>query len=133
MWTLYFDGSCKPGQQGGKGRWAWILYNNHAEPHSQGNGSLSPNRTVTNNLAEYQALLEGLEAFVLRGLKGKLICKGDSKLVVEQVNGRWRCRAYHLRLLRDKILVLLDQLGDWELVWVPRESNQEADRLCKGG
>ena len=58
--------------------------------------------------------------------------RGDSKLVVNQVNGVWACNFAHLREARGRCQKLIERLerGDEvELEWVPREQNTEADAL----
>jgi probable phosphoglycerate mutase len=82
---------------------------------------------TTNNEAEYLSLLHGLRT-VLRELDRDArdsatttICVlSDSKLVVEQVNGRWRVRHAPLRPLHGEAQLLLSRFGSWRMLWQPR-------------
>jgi len=83
---------------------------------------------TTNNVAEYRALIAGLEAardFPARAVE----VRGDSKLVIEQVRGAWKVRQAHLRPLVDDVRRLLDAYDTVALVHVPREQNTDADLL----
>jgi len=83
---------------------------------------------TTNNVAEYRALIAGLEAardFPARAVE----VRGDSKLVIEQVRGTWKVRQPHLRPLVDDVRRLLAAYATVRLVHVPREQNTDADLL----
>lgn len=85
-----------------------------------------PGRT-TNNEAEYMSLLHGLRT-VLRELdrdardatSTSITVMSDSKLVVEQVSGRWKVRHEGLRPLHTEAAQLLSKFGSWRLQWHPR-------------
>lgn len=85
----------------------------------------------TNNEAEYKALIAIARRLSEMGVQSALI-KGDSQLVVNQVNGDWRINHEHLYSLCNKALKELDAIPRWSLEWVPRESNAHADRLSSG-
>jgi ribonuclease HI len=83
---------------------------------------------TTNNVAEYRALIAGLEAaepFRAR----RLGVRADSKLVVEQLCGRWRVKQDHLRPLYEQARHLLRGYADVDIRHVPREENTDADAL----
>lgn len=84
---------------------------------------------ATNNQAEYQALIDGLKA--VRDWKpDQLEVYLDSKLVVEQVNGKWKVKEPDLKELHNKATELLRELGNRVSVrHVPREENRGADKL----
>jgi ribonuclease HI len=84
--------------------------------------------STTNNVAEYQAVIAGLEAareFPAR----KVTVRADSLLVIEQLRGKWRVKQAHLRPLHSRALGLLDDYEEVDLGHVPREQNTEADAL----
>ena len=54
----------------------------------------------------------------------------DSKLVVEQMSGRWQVKQPHLRPLASEAAELARQLGDVRYTWMPRARNKHADRLA---
>jgi ribonuclease HI len=83
----------------------------------------------TNNVAEYTALAHGLDCALRLGVTHADIL-GDSRLVIEQVNGRWKCRDKALDELRRAVMVKLDRLEGWSLKWTPRNSNRRADALA---
>ena len=82
---------------------------------------------VTNNQAEYRTMLEGL-AEALRVIERSgadpretsIEIVTDSKLVVEQVNGRWKVKHDGLKPLHARARQLLDQFGQVDLKWQPR-------------
>lgn len=83
---------------------------------------------ATNNVAEYRALIAGLQAarsFPAR----RLLVRGDSMLVVQQVAGRWKVKQPHLRPFVDEARALVGAWADHELTHVRRELNADADLL----
>ncbi len=85
--------------------------------------------TTTNNVAEYSGLIAGLRAAVKEGAQSAE-ARLDSKLVVEQMSGRWQIKQPHLRPLASEAAELSRQLGDVKYTWVPRARNAHADRLA---
>jgi ribonuclease HI len=81
----------------------------------------------TNNEAEYGALIRLLEEARARKLT-ELEIRGDSKLVVCQVNGKWKINKPHLRALAERAWQLMEGVNV-RLAWVPREENCLADAL----
>lgn len=83
---------------------------------------------TTNNVAEYRALIAGLEA--ARSFPARVVeVRGDSKLVIEQVRGAWKVKQAHLRPLVDEVRRLLEPYERVTLTHVPREQNTDADLL----
>lgn len=83
---------------------------------------------ATNNVAEYRALVAGLEAarqFPAR----KISVRADSQLVVRQLEGRYRVKQAHLRPLYEEARALLSDYAEVDLAHVPREENIVADAL----
>jgi ribonuclease HI len=85
--------------------------------------------TATNNEAEYHALIEGLNA-VKDWDPDRLEVYLDSKLVVEQVNGRYKIKAPELLPLHRRASELLSQFKDHTVTHVEREKNRGADYLA---
>jgi ribonuclease H / adenosylcobalamin/alpha-ribazole phosphatase len=83
----------------------------------------------TNNFAEYSAVIAGLEYVLEHGLEKQLLIKMDSKLVVEQLSGRWKIKHPDLMELARIAQSLLRQL-DAKLEWIPRELNFLADEAA---
>jgi ribonuclease HI len=83
---------------------------------------------ATNNVAEYRALLAGLERARELGAT-EVDVLGDSALVVNQVNGAWKIKEAHLRPLREEAVRALQAFDRWTLRHVRREHNAHADEL----
>jgi ribonuclease H / adenosylcobalamin/alpha-ribazole phosphatase len=84
---------------------------------------------TTNNVAEYSGLIAGLEA--ARELDASIVAvRMDSKLVVEQMTGRWKIKHVPLQTLAQRAKGLVEQFGKVTFEWIPREINKHADRLA---
>jgi ribonuclease HI len=87
---------------------------------------------TTNNVAEYEALIMGLEALLKLG-KRRIRIQSDSQLLVRQLNGEYRVKDEKLKPLFQKAIALLRQFESYRIVHVPREENKLADRLANKG
>jgi ribonuclease HI len=87
---------------------------------------------TTNNVAEYTALIEGLELAREKGVT-EVDVRLDSKLVVNQVLGEWKIKNDTLRRLAAKAESLLRRFERKSLTYVPRDQNAAADRLANQG
>jgi ribonuclease H / adenosylcobalamin/alpha-ribazole phosphatase len=84
---------------------------------------------ATNNVAEYRGLIAGLQAAAdLRASSVEV--KMDSKLVIEQMTGRWKIKHPGLRPLAAEAAALVRRFDEVRWNWVPRERNKAADRLA---
>jgi len=83
---------------------------------------------ATNNVAEYRALIAGLEAAAPFGAR-RVRVRADSLLVVQQLKGLWKVKQPHLRPLHEQARRLLARYADVDLRHVPREQNVDADAL----
>ncbi|MCG5213905.1 bifunctional RNase H/acid phosphatase [Streptosporangium sp. KLBMP 9127] len=86
--------------------------------------------TATNNVAEYRGLIAGLAALLTLSGDGAVVeVRMDSKLVIEQMAGRWKIKNEGLRPLALEAASLARRLQvTW--TWIPRERNRHADRLA---
>ena len=84
--------------------------------------------TATNNVAEWTALLLGLEAAQKRGIR-RLRVRLDSELVVKQLRGEYRVKHAALQPLHRRAMQLLRGFEEIEIGHVPREENKLADGL----
>jgi ribonuclease HI len=83
---------------------------------------------TTNNVAEYRALLLGIElARALDATELELV--GDSQLVVRQVQGAYKVKQEHLRPLHAQVLRELMDFEEWSIRHVGRDENAAADAL----
>ncbi len=84
---------------------------------------------TTNNVAEYQALLAGLEKLIQLGAEDVEI-RADSELMVRQIQGRYRVKNPNLLILFREAVLLLKKIGKYSIKHIAREENSEADRLA---
>jgi probable phosphoglycerate mutase len=84
---------------------------------------------ATNNAAEYQGLIAGLRAAADLGAR-EVSVRMDSKLVVEQMSGRWQIRHPSLRPLAAQAAALVAGFETVRFTWIPRERNTLADGLA---
>ena len=83
---------------------------------------------TTNNNAEYNALICGLEE--VRSLGGQeVIVNLDSELVVKQINGEYRVKNADIKPLFEKVIDALKNFKSFEIRHIDRSKNKEADKL----
>ena len=92
-----------------------------------------PLGTVSNNVAEYRGLIAGLEAAAAIDPAADVLARLDSKLVVEQMSGRWKIKHEDMRRLalqaRDLVAAVSRAGGSVRFEWIPRAQNVDADAL----
>ncbi|MCM8763664.1 MAG: ribonuclease HI family protein [Candidatus Omnitrophica bacterium] len=84
---------------------------------------------ATNNVAEYMALLYGLEESLNLGVEAIKI-NLDSELLAKQIKGEYKVKEPHLRMLFEQLAVLCKKFKKIELKNIPREKNKKADKLA---
>lgn len=124
---LIFDGGSKGNPGPGYGSFRLSVNGEH-HPVME----LDFGNDVTNNQAEYRTMIEGLKHTIkllrTHGVSPSTVSinvKTDSKLVVEQVNGRWKIRNEGLKPLSAEARSLLNQFGRPSLTWHPRKKSVE--------
>ena len=126
------DGSCQPNPHG-VCACAFIIKNNKSKVIYKFSKRIGAGIGYTNNVGEYTALLEVLRWFSSNEEK-ELTIASDSKLVINQMNGKWKVNggAYYEVYLRAKGLAasLIDEGKVLRYNWVPREYTLEADSLA---
>ncbi|XP_061990859.1 uncharacterized protein LOC133709212 [Rosa rugosa] len=120
-WVLYFDGSRTDTLAG-----AGVLENSAADRFSY---SFQLEFWCTNNQAEYEALIIGLEVLLELGVQDIQV-HGDSLLVINQLREKFRCTSFLLAPYLDRALELLVQFDDVDLEHIPRERNFAANELA---
>lgn len=120
---LYFDGACRgnPGP-------AAIGYAIVAGEGIVAEGGETIGES-TNNRAEYEALIRGLEVAADYGFD-ELHVRGDSELAIKQIRGEYDTNDPDLRERRVRVRELLERFDEWSLQHVPREVNERADTLA---
>ena len=92
----------------------------------------APIGKATNNVAEYQAVIEGLKkALELEVARIRIF--SDSELLVRQVQGTYKVKNSGLRPLHAQVVALLGGFRTWAVHHIPREENAEADALATKG
>lgn len=84
---------------------------------------------ATNNVAEYSGLIAGLEAALDLGADVVAV-QMDSKLVIEQMSGRWKVKHPDMKPLAARASALVGRFARVTFTWIPRERNKHADRLA---
>jgi ribonuclease HI len=87
---------------------------------------------ATNNVAEYRALLLGLEKALERGVR-RVEVRADSELLIKQLKSEYRVKHPGLRPLFEQAAAMLRRFETFRLTHVRREQNSEADRLANEG
>lgn len=90
---------------------------------------------ATNNVAEYTAVLEALNrtkdlTSTVKQKASSIELYADSKLVAEQLSGRFKVRAKHLKPIIERIKILAHKLGGISYSYIPRSKNRWADSLA---
>lgn len=127
--TLHFDGLCEPRNPGGLACYGWIIRRGDAVIAS-GRGLAA--RNSTNNVAEYSALIAGLQGALDHNLIGQgLEVNGDSQLVIRQMTGQYAVNADRIIPLHRRATELAQIVNVDRWQWVPRDQNHEADQLSR--
>jgi probable phosphoglycerate mutase len=97
----------------------------------------APLGIASNNVAEYAGLIAGLETVLRIDASADVEVRMDSKLVVEQMSGRWRVKHVDMQRQAARAGELLRKIsaagGSVRFTWVPRERNLAADTLSNKG
>jgi len=122
-WTLFFDGSMCDRRAG----IGIVLISPRGKKYEF---SLPIIVTSTNNQAEYQALIKGLELLKEVHVDAVEIF-GDSMLVINQLVGKYECRSKVLIAYYERCVQLLKEFRNFQLEHIPRLHNEEANRLAQ--
>ncbi len=123
-WQLFTDGASKgnPGPAGA----GWVLINDQDSETVKECKYLGQ---ATNNEAEYQALILGLQKALANGVAEIRILM-DSELLVRQLNGLYRVKNPRLAVYFRQVQDLLLKFSNYVILHIPREQNREADRMA---
>jgi ribonuclease HI len=127
MITIYFDGLCRPKNPGGIATYGYLIYRD-GEKIKSGYGVIGSGAGMTNNVAEYSALKHAAEWVRRHGRDDEIVIKGDSQLVIHQMNGTWQIKSATSKKFVPGIHRLLEG-RKIQYIWIPREQNVEADEL----
>jgi ribonuclease HI len=127
MITIYFDGLCRPKNPGGTATYGYVIYKDGKKVKS-GSGVIGSGAGMTNNVAEYSALKRAAEWVSRNGGDDEIVIKGDSRLVIHQMNGTWQIKSETSQKFVPEIRRLIEGRKT-RYIWIPREQNAEADVL----
>jgi ribonuclease HI len=133
-YNAWFDGACEPVNPGGTATFGVVIKDQDGTVLLKEYGLVGKGSTMSNNLAEYAGVLHILKYLSYRP-PGRVTIHGDSNLVINQLNGKWRIRkGLYLSIAMEakELLAHLHGLG-WQITccWIPREQNEECDVLSK--
>lgn len=125
------DGACEPRNPGGTACYGFVVKSGDKTLVAE-SGVVGSGKEMSNNVSEYAALAAVLRWLLAKGLRDEeIVVKSDSRLVVNQLSGRWRVRgglylSYYLRATG-----LARLFSRIRFVWIPREDNERADALSR--
>ncbi len=122
--VLYCDGASRGNP--GPASIGFVLYDPAGIPVAEVGEAIGE---TTNNVAEYRALVAGLETSLERGVS-RIEVRLDSLLLVKQVTGEYRVKASHLKPLQRQAVKLLTRFAEAKISHVRRERNTVADALA---
>lgn len=125
IYNIYFDGASRsnPGPCSSAG----VILDNNNILFSK----TSRYEYNTNNYAEYNGLINGLELAIENNLfNNEIIVFGDSLLVINQTNKIWQCKSNNLIPLYEKVQSLIIKFSNIKFVHIKRDLNKLADSLC---
>lgn len=131
LYVVHFDGLCEPRNPGGTACYGYLIERD-GQIVNDGCGVIGTGIGMTNNVAEYTALIEALKvlsAQMPRPLRVEVL--GDSQLVIRQTSGEWQVKSASIRELYYQAEELADLFEEVSFRWIPRESNERADRLSR--
>ena len=137
MYTLQFDGMLrfvdeKAGKAGLLG-YGWLILNDEIEV-ARGFGLFAQTHTANSNIAEYLALIEGLEALADLKIRNELIeIRGDAKCVIDQMKGVASVSSLPTRKLHRRAERFAARFHSLTWTWIPRKENKIADKLSRRG
>lgn len=122
--VLYCDGASRGNP--GPASIGFVLYDPAGTPVAEVGEAIGE---TTNNVAEYEALIAGLEMSLERGVS-RIEVRLDSLLLVKQITGEYRVKASHLKPLQRQAVKLLTRFAEANISHVRRERNTVADALA---
>jgi len=121
VWEMFFDGACSR-ETAGSG--VLLISPEQESTHL----SFKLAFQVTNNIAEYEVLILGLNAVKDRGIRNIKVF-GDADLIIQQVNKTFQAKHPRLKAYRDEVWRLKDSFDNFCISYIPKAKNQLADSL----
>jgi len=132
MIVVHIDGLCEPVNPGGTATFGYVIRDDSGSILTSKSGVVGKGPAMSNNVAEYAALCEALEFLLKKNRENSSIeVKGDSALVMNQMSRKWKFRKGLYREEYQEALRLMARFTDLRFRWIPREENEEADKLSR--
>ncbi|MGH3427719.1 MAG: reverse transcriptase-like protein [Mycobacteriales bacterium] len=129
MIEAYFDGVCEPRNPGGHAAWGALVKVNGATVFAKG-GYVGFGKMMSNNVAEYTGFIEAI--LQVKCFPGPALIRGDSKLVINHLLDEWQVNGgLYLPYYLQAANLFRQERERIELEWIPRDQNEECDRLSK--
>ena len=125
----YFDGACEPTNPGGWGLFGYVVRKD-GKLFALRSGCIGTGHWMTNNVAEYYALMRLLKFIRDSFPEEKILIMGDSSLVINQIKGEFKVKNVRLKELWRKCRELMKDMNV-KFRWIPREENRIPDLLCR--
>ena len=126
--TLNFDGSARPNP--GYAGWGFVLVDDYGTEIARESGFLGYQNT--NNQAEWEGLIQGMESAERHGIR-RLLVKGDSELVIKQMKGEMQVHSPQLKTFYNRAKAAQREFLCVGFEHVYRDYNQTADSLANAG
>ncbi len=138
MYTLRFDGLYKKvvggnhaASRAGFMCYGWLIFKNGILI-ARGHGVFARGTDASSNIAEYLALIEGLEALSDMGVRTEpVLVMGDAKSVIDQMTGEAAVNATATRPLYKRARNIVRDFHSLTWCWTPRQFNRDADKLTR--
>lgn len=125
----WFDGGCGPRNPGGHATYGAVVRDASGKRIFADSVYLGHGPEMSNNVAEYAGICAVMEFLISENIQQATIY-GDSKLVVKQLNRKWKARGGLYFETYKRAILLRDKLPNVVIKWIPREMNTEADSLA---
>jgi ribonuclease HI len=140
MYVLQFDGLFQriddltpSSSQAGLLGYGWLITQDKVIV-ARGHGLLARGKEATSGVAEYIALVEGLDALLDLGVREEAVeVRGDAKFVIDQMTGKSDVNSSSVRPLHRRARRLARRFQQITWVWTPRKQNRQADALSRLG
>jgi len=117
------DGLCKPINPGGTATYGFVVKKGGEEIKEE-RGVIGKGWRMTNNVAEYTAVIQALAYLKREGLnEQKVVVRSDSVLLINQLNGSWRVHSSRILPLYREAKSWIRDFKDIRFEWVPRKKN----------
>lgn len=129
--VLFFDGACTK-NPGGIASYGFKFSCKDTEVLIYSDfGEVCRGETASCNIAEWASITKAICYLKDQGWSGQLEIFGDSQLVIRQLNGEYKVRKDTLIPYYQECIKFLQGIEKWKVTWIPREQNEECDKLSK--